>query len=189
MSHDDNVQRPDEQMRHDDIARVWAATDYAPTGARLAPVAEVVAARASQLAPDEGVLVDVGARAGVHRLGGAGLPARHDAADDTGLPFLAGASHLAWGRAETARERLAPYFGHVEIEVCDLDWSFPSVAAGMELYRHGSPPHTASFAAAGERRGELKAVLEDHLRSEAGPDGAIRSQASYLLITATRPRG
>lgn len=262
-------------MNRQDIERIWAAADYAPTAARLAPVAEVVATRTLRHAGRTGALVDIGAGHGqlaallAERTSAAGRDIvavepttamvgtgrsrtgaavnwRAATAENTGLdegaaagiascfgwtfgepdascaeatrilspdgclvvtawapqgflhdmtermadvlPHLRGSLHLSWGEEETARARLAPYFAQVDTEVCRLDWSFPSVAAGMELYRHGSPTHTVSFAAAGERRGELEEALEAHLRECAGPDGAIRSEATYLLVTATGPR-
>lgn len=94
--------------------------------------------------------------------------------------------HMLWGEAEVARERLDGAFVDLTLEQHTLPWCFDSVEHGMELYLHGSPTHTFSLAAAGERANDLLAALRGHLQEHADDDGRIRAQTGYTVLTARR---
>ena len=84
-------------------------------------------------------------------------------------------------------QRLATGFAEIAVEHLDLPWHFDSIADGMRLYQQGSPTHSFTLAALGERRELLAEALEGHLRDEADPaTGRIDSSAGYALITARR---
>lgn len=94
-------------------------------------------------------------------------------------------AHMGWGDDEHARSLLSHDFSEVEVSHHELPWNFDSVADGMRLYLQGSPAHTFSLRQAGERRDELLATLEAHLR-EHEVAGRVKSTAGYALVVARR---
>lgn len=94
--------------------------------------------------------------------------------------------HMQWAHDGVAAQRLGADFEEVTVTCRTLPWNFASVQEGMDLYLHGSPTHAWSLATAGERSDDLLAALRGHLEDCAGPDGSIRAEAGYAVITARR---
>lgn len=93
--------------------------------------------------------------------------------------------HMRWADPGVAEARLGRRFDQLSIEQHELAWGFPSVEAGMEFYRHGSPTHAFAFERSGGKRREiLQQTLKEHLEENADNNGVISSYAGYVVITA-----
>lgn len=95
---------------------------------------------------------------------------------------------MAWGVEGVAAARLRGPFTDVEVQHRTLPWCFPSARAARTFLEQHSPVHVAvSVATTAEATKAAFDALERFHAQHADADGRVDAQASYLVVTATRP--
>jgi SAM-dependent methyltransferase len=153
------------------VASLFGITFAADPVAALAEAARV-------LRPDGRLVVTVwpdgGLVAGMAAAMAPFLPAEHGSGPQE-----------VWGSQTKRAALLEPRFHEVHVAHRSLPIDFPSAAHARRWLEASSPAHVAAVAAAGERGTALMDAVEAFLAAQAGPDGAVRTQAEYQVVSAS----